>query len=250
MLTLILSLLVLTPAHANALAEDAIYRGTAVGNTGQAWKSSVKLEYNGTMCSGVFMTEDTILTAAHCPISNVAILTVKLFRDNNPASSDFIDLEPGEFTYTKHPRYRPVGGGMAGVNDIAVVVLKNKSLPEGFSPAELQTSSDERASDPGETAFMVGAGLKGDGNFADRLFFSKGSIRGYQNGSVMIVEIFDRQGICGGDSGGPVFVSVNGRLKLAGVINSTFDDIGKECGTTVNITTITAEIYNWIQSKR
>lgn len=255
MLNLLLSLMLLSvsSAHASPLdgaAEDAIHNGNLVAAGGQAWRSVAKLEFNGYMCTGVFINYDTLITAAHCNITNDSSLYITLYKENDPSKAQYLYLQKGDFRYTKHPRY--VHTGQATDYDLSVVVLKNgKRLPEGFTPAEFVTSDYASATDPGQPAFLVGSGMTGTSTYASQLWFQRGTISQFTGAAQMMVESAYGKGVCGGDSGGPVFVQgPNGRLMLYGVINATSGEINAKCGTTVYTTVVGAAEYQWLQGVR
>jgi hypothetical protein len=133
-----LALLTATPALASdARVFETIYRGKAVDRAGLSWKSTVSLNFDSPdgkwyACSGVFIAQDVILTAAHCRIKDEGTVQIKLFKENSP-SATIIYAEGKEFQYRAHPRYRK-GAYDAGTDDIGVLVLKNARLPEDFLP--------------------------------------------------------------------------------------------------------------------
>lgn len=247
-------LFTLQPSHAlesNDLASDAIYAGAPVGATGQAWKSTVRLLYSGTFCSGVLISYNAILTAAHCPVPSGEQITVQFFKDNDPEKVENLNLEADEFRNVAHPAYRPIRNGQVGSNDLRLIIIKGeKTIPDGFDAASLQTSDNVAASDPGRPAIVVGAGLINDRTRADRLRFVRGTVSGYLNDGVITVGFRYGTGVCGGDSGGPVFVlGRRGELLLTGITNSSASIYGRECGGPLNLSGINARVYSWIQKE-
>ena len=251
MLTLLLSLLALSlPSHAlEGLAQDAIYRGTRVGADGQTWKSAVQLYFNGYACSGAFIQRDMILTAAHCEIRSGADLTIKYFRNNDPAQAEHQYLSAADYKNYVIDSY---AGAPSYEDDYQIIVLTGgNEIRDGFEPVGFITSDYASAVDEGGTVYIVGAGTIGNDVSADRLYFAKGTIQYYTSGRRMNVSVQPGQGVCQGDSGGPVYVSAGGRLVLAGVTSSTTNlhGISKGCGTAHEAGLIASVVSQWIHEK-
>ena len=250
---LLLSLLFTSTALAE-LSEDAVYRGKAVAADGQAWRSTVNLAYesaggNWGGCSGTWIDDDVILTAAHCRVKNGGQLVVKMYKQNDKEQAEQIWLEGGDFHFTAHPRYVKSSSYDPGSDDIGVIVLKRERLPDGFSVAQFHTAGIRNAADPGRTAFAVGTGRNERGAQTDRILFAQGTISNYETGGVMVVSFQNGQGICGGDSGGPLFVQHGRELYLSAVITAVAANLGHGCGDRLYTNVITAERYNWIQAR-
>lgn len=253
-----LSLTLLSSLHAFAsdLSEDVIYRGRPVAADGQAWKSTVSLAYqlnNGQWhgCSGTWISSDMILTAAHCEVSNRGSLSIEQWESNDGAKKQQLWLEGKEhaFEFHKHPRYIPSSGYDFGANDIAILVLKETSIPDGFEVASVYHSGVKAAGDPGRALFIAGAGRTERGEGRDMIRFAQGVIDGYEGESRMRVSFPNGQGVCKGDSGGPFFVRSGKELYLAGVLANMMSAPGSHCGQTAYGTVLTAERYDWAMAR-
>ncbi|MGZ3650998.1 MAG: trypsin-like serine protease, partial [Bdellovibrionota bacterium] len=198
-------------------------------------------------CTGVFVETDLILTAAHCRIKNGGRVDITLYKNNDPGAAQVIEVTGADFQYAANPRYRKASAYDPGSDDIGLLVLKSQSLPDGFEVAPLQTSAIVSASDPGRPVFVAGTGVTHTGAFADRILFAQGTITTYLDGSVLQINFPYGVGVCGGDSGGPVFVRSNGHLYLSALVTSTPTDLGSECGNSLYANGITADRYNWVQ---
>jgi len=241
-------LLALLSAPASAFAgldlpkENAVYNGAPVAAGGQGWKSTAKLWFGGGSCTGVFIARDLILTAAHCGKREaLSELYIKLYLENS-TDATLITVPQSEYKYFTHPGYVRPRGPDRGTNDLSLIVLKNASLPEEFTPAEFLTAGDTAL----ETAFLVGAGLTHKNESSDRLYFTKGSITEYLKGDMMEVVTTQGQGICAGDSGSPLFQPVGDSLKLSAITVSIVPNINKKCGSSVFATILTLSRYNWL----
>ena len=113
-------------------------------------------------------------------------------------------------------------------------------------PATMLPEESDALADRGTNVTIVGAGVTGFGAFSDRLYFATGTVQNYYDGGVMEVS-FATQGICGGDSGGPVFTTVRGSLYLSGVINARADDVGTDCGRTLYAARLDGAMRSWIR---
>ncbi len=252
--TKLLALLAIPLLSSPAFAEDAlskateqvIYHGFQISPLSSAWKSSVNLRFDGFLCTGVFIESDVILTAAHCDIKNNAFLNIQLYKEDNPEKSTTLRLTGDEYYFRANPHYVKSRDSDPGTDDIAIVVLRNKRIPEGFAPANFQTSDISAASDPGQTVSVVGTGMTDKKKIAARLLGAQGHIDSYLNGEVMKVTMDGTQGVCGGDSGGPVFVEDEGKLFLSSITIAQSGKLSDACGNTLYATVITAKRYNWI----
>jgi secreted trypsin-like serine protease len=232
--------------------EDAIYNGRPVAADGTSWKSTVGLSFTGTdgqgyACTGSFIAADTILTAAHCRIKNGASVSIALYKENSTEAT-YLFADGADYRYVAHPRYRKSSAYDPGSDDVAVLVLKSATLPEDFDTVSIQTSGQARASDPGHQATVVGTGLTEKGEMADHLYFAQGVIANYLAGGVVQINFGGRVGVCGGDSGGPVFVSSGGQLYLSAITTATPTNLGKHCGNVLYANYIDAARYQWINS--
>ncbi len=251
----LLLLLLASPAQAQ-VAQDAIYMGKPTASDGSTWKSTVGLNFTtnsggGAFCSGVFISDDLIVTAAHCQIKSGGTLAIMLYPKNG-SEAKTIWLEGRDFVAHNHPNYRE--SSSTNEDDVAFVILRSERLPyeEGFEPANIFHSGVKSAADAGRTATVVGLGRNHRGELGSRVTFAQGQIMGYgSTGSVMEINFTNGQGACGGDSGGPVFVQSGKELYLAALSTATYANLpgSSKCGTTLFANVLTAARYNWIMNK-
>jgi hypothetical protein len=151
-----------------------------------------------TFCSGVVISREVVLTAAHC-VSGVAN-TVVHFRDGSgrPVTLPIASIVP-------HPEYRANAIAKRERSiDMALIRLA-QPLPDRFTPAPL----DARATSVGDRFRVAGFGLSREGSGASGGVFRWGMLgaRAPLSSILLWAEDPDHKGLgaCTGDSGGPIF---------------------------------------------
>lgn len=238
-------------SDASGLRHDIVYRGTPVGAVGQAWKYSAHLLFDlggGTFneCSSAFIAPDVILTAGHCKIRNNGSLEVSLFHQNSRPPLK-IALSGSEYRHVPHPGYKANGEAELDFEDLALVVLRTKRLPPGFEPVIFGHPVIEAISQPGKPVVVVGAGYNEKLEDSDRLYYAQGNITALEEQGYVKIALSGSQGICSGDSGGPVLVNSGGRLFLTAVTAAiTGGTLNEHCGNTLDATLLTPKRNRWI----
>ena len=239
--------------NAAGLAPAGITRSTiALANNADFYNDS--LNHRSAYCSGVVLTKNLILTAAHCAQDlgktrylasfatdmktarkNTAALTREISQAiKHPGYPDVVEHRVGYDMVTNAfidspDKWMAANPGKAP-HDIAILYFKG-GLPEGFEPVKMAAQDEfstdvtlagfgvtsvSNISDTGVLRFVDGVkAKKPEGDAASRNFIMTGKT----------VDVSDMAkgarplGACPGDSGGPSFISKDGALLLSGILS-------------------------------
>jgi secreted trypsin-like serine protease len=191
-----------------------------------------------TLCSGVAIAPDLVLTAAHCVLTN-GKYRLMVLDGSRPATKDVVSVTP-------HPQFSP----RADAPDLALVKLAPQPPPK-LTPVAF---SDRRTPPSVGDRFIVagfGVGVQGDRKTAGRL--RAATLVATDRPSSQQFSLVDPQklgesaglGVCNGDSGGPVLDERD--RTLVGIISwSSRTDGEPVCGFVSGIIPLPRYRY-WIQ---
>lgn len=164
------------------------------------------------LCTGTLIADRLVLTAAHCVTPNSDSMIVYFGRDFTSMDKSLVRPVVKSIV---HPNYN---SNREDMHDLALIRFSG-SLPSGFAPAPLLT--DLSSVKKGTRVIVAGYGL----NWAWGIKRGSGILRTtdlkvakplYGRTELMLDQSI-RKGICSGDSGGPAYLEINGRLHLMGV---------------------------------
>ncbi|MBS7589309.1 trypsin-like serine protease [Ancylobacter defluvii] len=181
----------------------------------------------GASCTGVVISPQVLLTAAHCvqPAANYAAVA---FEASGPRLIEVSRV-------ALHPRFDPASFETRRPTPDLALVRLSAPLPASFRPARL---SDEPALPARRTAFtLAGYGVvkDGDGKSAGTLRVVSLPSIGTTGGIMIRLSDGASKGGCTGDSGGPVFLDGT----VAGIIGwSTAAGGARGCGGVTGATLV------------
>jgi MYXO-CTERM domain-containing protein len=162
-------------------------------------------------CSGTLVAPRVVVTASHC-LASQPVVGAKIYFGADRASAKAIDV----LYSRRHPQYGATQVLNRWLNDIALILLAEdapaEAQPLPVLPPELSAALQE-----GAGGRIVGYGVADTGGFGKK-----------HQGTVLISSVSrERFGTspnpsltCSGDSGGPLFLAVDGTEYLAGVTST------------------------------
>jgi uncharacterized protein (TIGR03382 family) len=211
--TVVLTLLLLTaPAVAGTISQPIL--GGTQATPGQ-FPSVVAVEAGGGLCTGTLIDKEWVLTAAHC-VQNISLSTIKVhFGTIN------INQSVGKVVTASMAIAKPTFSESAlGKNDIGLIKLSQPVTD--ITPAAVNLVADKAP--VGIAVTMVGFGATGanqTGSIGVEYVVQQTSVACSSfTGSDADLLCFSQvsgKGKCNGDSGGPSFAMIDGKLSQVGI---------------------------------
>jgi secreted trypsin-like serine protease len=223
----------------------SVVNGTSVIAENNYSKSTVGIRnLTGSICSGVIIEKDLILTAAHCLYNTPADKVEVVFGFN---FTDGLKLKAKNVIV--HEKYNT----LILTNDIAMIRLQ-EDVPQNFQAVDLEDSRQINLSRKDKVTSQ-GYGIynyethAGAGELRETTL----TIKKYENDAEnIILNQKDGSGICFGDSGGPTYTLVNGRVALVGIasnVRQSFFGRKHECANKAALVNPNY-FYNWINNSK
>ncbi len=209
-----------------------IVHGQKVSPKDELGKSVVALVIQGAqgeaLCTGSILSEDTVLTAAHCVDDHPKKITI-VFGPVIRSSKNF----RSGVSYVQHPRWKKQTA--SGRGDLALILFSG-GLPSGYTPVHLLEKSTKISK--GLEVWMMGYGVasgvkhSGDGV----LRFMGTQVEGWESSTEVITD-GQKSSVCFGDSGGPSFLVEGGATVQWGVASSVLNSTCNEASIHTSLQT-------------
>ncbi len=192
-------------------------------------------------CTGTPVSDRVILTAGHC-LKDVQKGDVDVVFNPDISCSAMAKSIPS-VDILIHKDYK---GDNQAKFDLALLKLES-SIPRSYQPQALY---DGKASLSSDQVLMLGFGITNEGN-SDSLHLRKTTKSFKTETTVSDQNIgFDQRtggGVCNGDSGGPVYVQVNGEYKIIAVNSIVLNKDGNPACHGLSIAMYTPFFADWVQ---
>ena len=239
------SLVACSPSHQGSpnldTGSDAITRGHALkanSNLSHFIVAVVAEQAGGeALCTGSILSENSILTAAHCVDGEPTKIQIVFANNIKKAQAASTRLATAIY---QNPSWHNSSADEKG--DLAVIKFSG-GLPKGFLPVKLASDDFELSNDQDVlfAGYGVTNGTKDIG--AGLLRMTKTKVIGQQSKTEVITNGRDTS-VCFGDSGGPGFVFINNEFIQWGVASSV---LNQACNK-ASIHTSIMDYKSWIQA--
>ena len=214
-----------------AATGEESFAGTVVGLYNRA---------EGSQCTASIIGPHLLLTAAHCVDADPEDLKVIFSQDLNDTEAVILNV----VEYRVSPLWATRRNQKSNTGDIAVVRFFG-NLPSGYEPVDLLRNSSALQS--GSSVKLAGFGFSGDPKAEQILRWVETTIKNAQfSVSEILVEQTFGKGACHGDSGGPGYIEVSGKLVLFGLTSRGVGDALHDC-TSASAFTNVVFYANWIK---
>lgn len=204
-----------------------IVGGTLVNEDRDGFAKTVVALYDvssGALCTGSIISQNMVLTAAHCIPSNANNLFLIFGADVRSSARQIRRANAA----VVHPLWSSRHNEIKNTGDIAMVRFDG-GLPAGFHAA--QVLSDARVLTVGKPVLLAGYGITNASTQAGAGVLRKVAVT-IEDPQFSVTEVSLKQnsrGACHGDSGGPAYVVVNGQPLLFGVTSRGNNDPFDSC---------------------
>ena len=197
----------------------------------------------GSLCTASILSDTILLTAAHCLDGPTASLRVVFGPDIRDAQTRIVQKVE---EYKVSPLWPFRQNEELNTGDVALVRFSG-GLPAGFKPATVLADAAQLAN--GTKVLLAGYGQSNGvtGTGSGRLRYVEVSIENNKfSESEILLDQRQGKGACHGDSGGPAYVSVAGKLYLWGITNRGINDPRNDCSVSAAYANVLF-YANWIK---
>ncbi|XP_069688317.1 transmembrane protease serine 9-like [Periplaneta americana] len=229
-------------------ASSRITNGQTASRGQFPWQAALHVD-NSWFCGGSLISNEWVLTAAHC-IGSTYRITLGANNVNSPESGS---VSVSSSSSIRHSGYN----SDTLANDIGLVKIPSVSYSNYISPISLVPRSDQGNSFAGESVRVSGWGKNSDSasgitaqlQYVDLTVITNqecNSVYGIITSGMLCVSTPGGRSTCSGDSGGPLIHSQNGGYVQIGVVSFVASS-GCESGLPAGFTRVTSYL-DWIQS--
>ncbi len=202
---------------ASGLASQDIVAGDVVKATDLVAQSTVALYLRSDdgdgVCSGTLIAPNVVLTAAHCVIGLKGAVVV--FGNNMDTATEARGVD----MVAVHPQFQPKAAGQGGWNDVALFRFQGAAPASAKVAQILETPASLKV---GLKAVVAGFGTtKSNGLGQDDGTLRKVTLSlqnpAYEQTELAFARSSKGGSACHGDSGGPAYITQNGKLTVIGI---------------------------------
>ena len=204
---------------------------------------SVPFHSDGALCTGEVVSPHVVLTAGHCAGGEDPSITNMNYRVY--LGADFSKATTADLLPAKEAHYHPAfnSSDLSAGNDVGVIIMRD-ALPSAIAPLPYNRASMDAGFD-GRSVRFVGYGLD-NGSAQTGGGIKRATSTTLTDHSALLLHFSDvAHETCNGDSGGPAFMTVDGRETIVGL--TSYGDVAcAEGGYDTRVDALAPWIDGWV----